>query len=95
MLIPKIGTELIPEEDTGDLNLQVELPVGTRVEETHKIAQQVEAIIENDVPETQTLFYRAGVSGAARFGAGFGYRMGSNVINLGIKLILLAGAAAR
>ena len=90
MLIPKIGSEFIPEEDTGDLNLQVELPVGTRVEETQKIAQQVEAIIEKDVPETQTLFYRAGVSGAARFSAGFGYRMGSNVINLGIKLRPLA-----
>ena len=90
MLIPKIGTELIPEEDTGDLNLQVELPVGTRVEETHEIAQQIEVIVGKDIPETRTLFYRAGVSGAARFGAGFGYRLGSNVITLGIKLCPLA-----
>ncbi len=90
LLIPKIGSEFIPEEDTGDLNLQIELPVGTRVEETQKIAQQIEDIVEKDIPETQTLFYRAGVSGAARFGAGFGYRMGSNVITLGIKLCPLS-----
>ena len=86
LLIPKIGTEFIPEEDTGDLNIQVELPVGTRVEETEKIAEQIEEIFKKDVPEAQTIFSRVGQSGGGRFGAAFGARTGPHLINMGAKL---------
>jgi len=89
LLIPKIGTEFIPEEDTGDLNIQIDLPVGTRVEETYKIARQVEAIFKQDVPETEIIFYRVGQSSGGRFGAAFGARTGSNIIAVGAKLIKL------
>lgn len=87
LLIPKIGTEFIPEEDTGDLNLQIELPVGTRLEETDKVSQQVEEIFQKDIPEVKTIFSRVGQSSAGRFGAAFGARTGSNVINAGAKLV--------
>lgn len=90
LLVPKIGTEFIPEEDTGDLNIQIELSVGTRVEETDKIAKQVEAIFKQDVPEMQTLFSRVGYSAGSRLGAGFGVRLGSNIINMGAKLVPLS-----
>lgn len=87
LLIPKIGTEFVPEEDTGDLNIQVELPVGTRVEETDKIARKIEEIFRNDIPEAITVFSRVGQSSAGRFGAAFAGRTGSNVINMGAKLV--------
>lgn len=89
-LVPWIGTEFIPEEDTGDLNIQIELPVGTRYEETGKVALQVEEIIAQDVPEAQTLSTRYGQSGGSRFGAAFGSRMGSHIITIALKLSKLS-----
>lgn len=88
-LVPKIGTEFIPEEDTGDLNIQIELPVGTRVEETDKIAKQIEAIFKKDIPETRTIFSRVGYSSTSRFGSAFGQKLGSNIITVGAKLCLV------
>jgi HAE1 family hydrophobic/amphiphilic exporter-1 len=87
LLVPMIGTEFIPEEDTGDLNIQIELPVGTRVEQTDKVALQVEDILRREVPQAQTIFSRVGQSGSSRFGSVFGAKAGSNVINAGVKLV--------
>ncbi len=87
LLLPRIGIEFIPEEDTGDINITVELPPGTRVEETDKIALQIEDIFIKDVPELETIFTRVGQSSASRFGAAFGSKMGSNVIVFGTKLL--------
>ncbi len=89
-LIPKIGTEFIPEEDTGDLNLTVELPVGTRVEETNKVALAVEEIFRRDVPEMRSLFSRVGQSASGRFGAAFGSRSGPHIMTIGAKLCKLS-----
>ncbi|MBN1405866.1 MAG: efflux RND transporter permease subunit, partial [Candidatus Omnitrophica bacterium] len=85
-LMSRVGTEFIPEEDTGDLNVQVELPVGTRVEETDKIAKKVEIIFKENIPEMVDIFSRSGQSSSGRFGAVFGGRIGSNIIVVGAKL---------
>jgi len=86
LLVSKIGSEFIPEEDTGDLNLEIQLPVGTRYEETLKTSNDVENIIKTDVPEALTVFSRVGYSSTSRFGAAFGSRMGSHIMTIGIKL---------
>jgi hydrophobe/amphiphile efflux-1 (HAE1) family protein len=85
-IIPKIGTEFIPEEDSGDLTIFVEMPVGTRVEETNKAAKQVEKIVTENVPELKDVFSRTGQSSAGRFGAVFSAKIGSNVGMIGVKL---------
>lgn len=86
-LIPRIGTEFVPEEDTGDLNVQVELPVGTRVEETDKSSRQLEAIFRKEIPEMRQMFSRSGQSSGSRLGVAFGRRPGSNVMQVGAKLV--------
>ncbi|MFA5362169.1 MAG: efflux RND transporter permease subunit [Candidatus Omnitrophota bacterium] len=86
VLAGKVGTEFIPEEDTGDLSVTVELPVGTRVEETDKTARQVEEIFRAGIPEMEGMFVRSGQSSGSRFGAAFGSKLGSNIINAGTKL---------
>ena len=86
LLIPRIGTEFIPEEDTGDLNIAIELPPGTRYEQTDKISRQVEAIFTQDVPEARTIFSRVRQSAATRFAGAFGARTGSNIMTVGAKL---------
>ncbi len=85
-IIPKIGTEFIPEEDSGDLNIILEMPVGTRVEETNKASRQAEEILLKEIPEIREIFSRTGQSSGGRFGAVFGSKIGSNISMIGVKL---------
>jgi len=51
LLVPLIPTEFMSEQDTGQMQIDVELPVGTRVEATHKVMEQVEAAFKKVVPQ--------------------------------------------
>ena len=84
-LTPFIGSEFIPEEDSGSLNVSAELPVGTRIEETDLTAAAIEKIIEQDVPERTAIMVRFGQGGGV--GAVFGGRSGSHVVSGGIRLV--------
>ncbi|MFH1406528.1 MAG: efflux RND transporter permease subunit, partial [Candidatus Omnitrophota bacterium] len=83
-LIPLIGTEFVPEEDTGDLSIRAELPVGTRLEETDKVAKQIEDIVKS-LPEKNTYYARSG--SAPGMGAAMGRKTGSNIATVGAKLL--------
>jgi len=80
-----VGTEFAPEEDTGDVRITAQLPIGTRLEETDKVAQRMEGILKNDVPEAKFYYVRSGtVPGAGR---AVYSTSGSNVIISGAKLV--------
>jgi HAE1 family hydrophobic/amphiphilic exporter-1 len=80
-----VGSEFIPEEDSGDLRLSIHLPIGTRLEETDKVAQRIEEIFKRDIPEKIYYYTRSGeVSGV---GKSMGNASGSNIISAGVKLI--------
>ncbi len=81
-----IGNEFIPEEDTGDIRITVNLTLGTRLEETDKVAQRIEDIFQKYVPEAKLIFARPGtVPGAGRaMGAG---SSGEHIVVAGAKLI--------
>jgi HAE1 family hydrophobic/amphiphilic exporter-1 len=79
-----LGTEFLPEEDTGDLRLNIHLAVGTRVEETDKVARFVEDIFSKSVPEARYSYVRSGqIPGMGR---AFGNVSGTNIIQAGMKL---------
>ena len=59
VLIPFVGMELIPESDQGAFTVGVELERGAQLEETTKVVEQVEKII-NAQPEVETVFVNAG-----------------------------------
>lgn len=80
-----VGNEFIPEEDTGDLRPVVNLPIGTRVEETDKIAAKIEDIFEEEVPETQYMYVSSGQ--ASGMGAVMGGQSGSHIVSSGVKLV--------
>lgn len=84
-LIPFVGNEFIPEEDSGQMSLSAELPVGTRIEETDKIARRIEKIVAADVPEKIADMFRFGQSRG--MGAAFGGRSGSHVISAHVKVV--------
>jgi len=64
-----IGTEFFPEQDQNRLSANYELPIGTRYERTGVVAQQLQKITEDSVPERRDSFIRWGVYG----GAGYHY----------------------
>lgn len=84
-LVRFIGSEFIPEEDSGDLRITVELPLGTRLEETDKVAEKIEDIFEKKVPEARYVYVRSGE--AAGMGRVMGGVSGKHVIASGAKLV--------
>jgi HAE1 family hydrophobic/amphiphilic exporter-1 len=61
MLVPMIGTEMMPVTDSGDFNVTIKLPVGTAVATTNATMKQVEQIILSN-PNVSTAFSAAGTS---------------------------------
>ncbi len=80
-----IGNEFIPEEDTGDLRLTVNLTLGTRLEETDRVAERIESIFEQHVPEAKLIYVRSGET--AGQGRAMGGASGKHVIVSGAKLV--------
>jgi HAE1 family hydrophobic/amphiphilic exporter-1 len=85
-LIPFVGNEFAPEEDTGDVRLTIHMPLGTRLEESDSVARRIEGIIKADVPEAKFYYVRTGeVPGQGR---AMGQVSGSNIITGGAKLVV-------
>jgi len=63
-LVGFIGTEFFPQQDQNRVSAEYELPIGTRYEKTGIVAQQLQTITENHIPERRNSFIRWGVYGA-------------------------------
>jgi HAE1 family hydrophobic/amphiphilic exporter-1 len=61
LLVPYIGTEMMPQTDSGDFRITVRLPIGTALAETNKTMNRVEKIVESN-PNIQTVFSAAGTN---------------------------------
>jgi multidrug efflux pump subunit AcrB len=48
LLIPRLGTEIFPQVDAGQLQLRLRAPAGTRIEATEKIALKVLDVIKQE-----------------------------------------------
>lgn len=66
-LIPFIGAELMPEQDSGQVSVSIELPSNTVLEETEKIALQVEDMIKK-YPEVDLILNSTGGNGMVSMG---------------------------
>jgi HAE1 family hydrophobic/amphiphilic exporter-1 len=59
-LVSKVGTELMPTADEGEVRVSIELEEGTRIGITEKIFIAAEKIVEENVPERTTIFTNVG-----------------------------------
>lgn len=84
-LVKFVGTDFMPQSDESRLNATIELQTGTRVEESSRIAREIEKIIKEHVPE-QILFSTS--AGSDDQGSMFSLfsRTGSNIVNVMIRL---------
>lgn len=81
-----IGSEFFPDQDEGQFTITLKCPVGTRTEETQKVVERVETIIQSNVPETQAIISDIGVP-SARSGNTFGRNSGSHAANMQVALV--------
>ncbi|MDR3724881.1 MAG: efflux RND transporter permease subunit [Terracidiphilus sp.] len=81
LLIPFLGQDFFPNTDSGQLILHMRAKTGTRIEETARLADQVEATIRQTIPANQlgniidnigvpyssvnVIYSRSGLTGAA------------------------------
>jgi HAE1 family hydrophobic/amphiphilic exporter-1 len=86
-LVPLLGTEFMPEEDRAMVQGVVHLPVGTRVEETARVMQEINRILEEEIPaaERVAVFTSCGTSEGG-MGSVMGEE-GSHIGSFGIKLV--------
>lgn len=63
MLVPFIGFELMPESDEGEVEVNIELPSGTRYEVTDQVIAELEDIVRAQVPEAVHLLTEVGGGG--------------------------------
>src|SRR5688572_5822660 len=71
VLYPRVGTELVTQTDEGEVNINAELAVGTRVEPTEAVLLQLEEMVAKAVPETVTMITSGG-GGGNNWGGGGG-----------------------
>ncbi len=76
-LLPRIGFEFQPQTDEGELTVDAELAVGSRLENTEAVLIGLEERIRQTVPEAVMLITQ--VSGGGGFGGGSTHRGNVNV----------------
>ncbi|HBA86378.1 MAG TPA: acriflavin resistance protein [Verrucomicrobia bacterium] len=63
LLAPLIGSELMPQSDEGEVRVNLEMEVGSRVSVTEQAMAQVERIVAREVPEIVSVVTTVGGSG--------------------------------
>ncbi len=84
LLMPYIGSTFMPESDQNRIDIDIELPVGLRLEETSKTARALEQIIDKDYPEIDLYSVSAGTDPATGIFIGNG---GSHTIDVTMRLV--------
>src|SRR6266550_2231273 len=70
LLYPRVGTELLPQTDEGQVNINAQLPIGTKMEITEAVMYRLEDMVKQSVPETTTIVTNGGGGGGGGFGGG-------------------------
>jgi hydrophobic/amphiphilic exporter-1 (mainly G- bacteria), HAE1 family len=80
-----LSMDFMPEPDESRVTASIELTTGLRVEETTKIARQLEMIVNDRYPEIEIMAVSSGIDDAGGMIAMF-MQGGSNVINMMMRL---------
>ncbi len=70
LIVPFLGSELMPQTDEGEVRIDAEMAVGTRLELMNENMRQIEEVIAAEVPEAKSMLTNVGGGG---WGADGGY----------------------
>ncbi len=76
-----IGSEFFPSSDQRMFRVSVEMPAGTRMEETNAVLSRIEKEVAK-FPEVQKIYTALGSSNSGGFGGSQGVQTGSVLVNL-------------
>lgn len=65
-----IGTEFIPEMDQGEMTVNIKMPMGTKLAETQRVAENVENLVRREINVVDTIFATVGSGELAMLGIG-------------------------
>jgi len=85
LLLNVVSMDFMPEADESQIRASAELTIGLRVEETIKVARQLEQLILTRYPEVEILSVSSGADDAGGMMSMFA-QTGSNIINLAMRL---------
>ena len=83
-ITPIIGLELIPNTDYGQLTVSIELPYGSKLEETLDATEQVEEVV-GQMPEVEMVYTTIGSSGGMSMDSGSSANQSSMTVLLTAK----------
>ena len=63
LILPTLSFELMPQADEGQVRIDIELPVGARIERTQAVMLEVERMARAAVPEATMIFSSGGGGG--------------------------------
>jgi len=81
-----IGTEFMPTADESSVSATVELQTGTRIDVTEKVADRIDSLVKEQVPEVSLISMSAGTDDSGGFRALFS-EGGTHVITYTFKLL--------
>lgn len=84
-LLRFISLDFMPEADEGQISINAELTTGLRVEESVRVARQIEAVIDKSYPEVRLTSFSTGSNDQGGIMAIFN-QSASNVINSTLRL---------
>jgi HAE1 family hydrophobic/amphiphilic exporter-1 len=84
-LVKFVGTDFMPESDESRVSATIELQTGTRVEESSRVAREIEKIITEHIPEQILYSTSAGSDDQGSMFSLFS-RTGTNIINIMMRL---------
>ena len=67
---PLIGTEFTPEMDQGEIAVNIEMPIGTKLDETKKVADDIDKMIRHEISDIDHIFTTVGTGDFAMLGMG-------------------------
>ncbi|GAB4267722.1 MAG: efflux RND transporter permease subunit [Deferrisomatales bacterium] len=81
-----VGSEFMPQSDTGEIEVNAELPVDVRIEEATRVVEQLMEVFYAEVPEVRALY---ALTGQSRQGiaTAVGFEEGNHVVRIGAKLV--------
>ncbi|MBR5787620.1 MAG: efflux RND transporter permease subunit [Muribaculaceae bacterium] len=85
-LMKFVGTEFFPSQDDGRLGVKLEMPVGTRIEETRKVTSYIDSLWRAKYPEIKVLNYTQGSASSDNTFASLSDN-GPHIISMNIALV--------
>ena len=85
-LMKFVGTEFFPSQDDGRLGVKLEMPGGTRIEETRKVTSYIDSLWRAKYPEIKVLNYTQGSASSDNTFASLSDN-GPHIISMNISLV--------